>query len=424
VAGEDDHEARSHRLGRLPLAQLVVGPITRFLKIESASSLLLMAAAAAALAWANSPFSHGYHALWETVLPITVPLLPQATLHLLVNDALMAFFFLVVGLEIRREIHSGELADLKRATLPLVAALGGMVAPALIYVAFNPKPPALHGWGTPMATDIAFAVGVLTLLGRRVPAGLRILLLALAVIDDIGGILVIALFYSAGVKLAGLGIAAAAVVLVLLLQRLRVRSPWVYLVPGALLWAGLHEGGIHPALAGVTLGLLTPAVSPRGEAPPTETIVHALHPYIAFLVMPLFALANAGVTVGALDFEATGAAHVLFGVGGGLLLGKPIGILIACFLAVSVGLCALPRGVTYAGVGVVGIVAGIGFTVAIFVANLAFPDPELLGMAKVGVLIGSFLAGVLGLVLGRWLPEPDAVVQAVTLEQAESSAEV
>jgi len=408
----------------LPLAQLVVGPITRFLKVESASSLLLMAAAAIALGWANSPFSHGYHELWAAELPISVPLLPHATLHLLVNDALMAFFFLVVGLEIRRELHSGELADLKRATLPLVAAVGGMVVPALIFVALNPKPPALHGWGTPMATDIAFAVGVLTLLGRRIPAGLRILLLALAVIDDIGGILVIALFYSSGVKLAGLGIAAAAVLLVLLFQRLGVRSSWLYLVPGALLWAGLHEGGVHPALAGVTLGLLTPAVSPAGEPPPTETIVHALHPYIAFLVMPLFALANAGVTVGALDFETVGAIGVLFGVGGGLLLGKPIGILLACFVAVRAGLCALPRGVTFAGVGVVGIVAGIGFTVAIFVANLAFPDPELLGMAKVGVLVGSLSAGVLGLVLGRWLPEPDAVTARVTLEQAESSADV
>jgi Na+:H+ antiporter, NhaA family len=407
-----------------PLAQLVVGPITRFLKVESASSLLLMGAAVIALGWANSPFAHGYHALWEAELPASVPFLPKATLHLLVNDALMAFFFLVVGLEIRREIHRGELADRKRAALPLVAALGGMVVPALIFVACNPSPPALHGWGTPMATDIAFAIGVLTLLGRRIPAGLRILLLALAVIDDIGGILVIALFYSSGVKLGGLGIAGAAVLLVLLFQRLRVRSPWLYLVPGTLLWVGLHEGGIHPALAGVTLGLLTPAVSAGGEPPPTETIVHALHPYIAFFVMPLFALANAGVTVGALDLEATGATGVLLGVGGGLLLGKPIGILLACFIAVRVGVCSLPRGVTFGGVGVVGIVAGIGFTVAIFVANLAFPNPELLGMAKVGVLAGSLAAGVLGLALGRLLPEPDATVLDVTLEQAESSADV
>jgi len=408
---------------RWPVTQLALGPITRFLKIESASSLLLLGAAVLALAWANSPAASGYHALWESTLPVEVPFLPHATLHLLVNDVLMAFFFLVVGLEIRREIHSGELADLKRATLPLAAALGGMAVPALIFAALNPRPPALQGWGVPMATDIAFAVGVLSLLKKRVPAGLRILLLALAVIDDIGGILVIAIFYSDGLGPSGLLLALGAAVLVLSMQRLELRSPWLYLGPGALMWMGMHEAGVHPALSGVTLGLLAPAVSPDDRPPPTESIVHALHPYIAFFIMPVFALANAGVSVGALAFDAPGALQVTAGVGGGLLLGKPMGILLACFLAVRSGLCALPRGVTYAGVGVVGVVAGIGFTVAIFVANLAFPTPELLGMAKLGVLAGSILAGLLGYALGRLLPEPDAHIAAVTLEQAEATDE-
>ena len=424
AASEDPGAEPPVRLSVHPLTQLVIGPISRFFKIESASSLLLMGAAVIALTWANSAVSHSYHAVWATTLPLSIPTLPHLTLHVLVNDALMAFFFLVVGLEIRREIHGGELADFKRAALPLFAALGGMIAPALLFLAFNPTPPARNGWGTPMATDIAFAVGVLSLLGRRVPSGLRILLLALAVIDDIGGILVIAIFYSNGIGLAGLAVAAGAILLVLGMQRMSLTSPWLYLVPGVILWLGLHEAGIHPALAGVTLGLLTPAANPRGDAPPTETVVAALHPYIAFFVMPLFALANAGVTLGALDFDAPGALGVLFGVGSGLLFGKPVGILLACFLAVRAGLCALPRGVTFGGVGVVGVVAGIGFTVAIFVANLAFSDAELLGMAKLGVLVGSLLSGVLGFLLGRWLPEPSAAVAAVTLEQAESSAEV
>lgn len=405
------------------MARLVVGPITRFLQIESASSILLVSAALIALVWANSPLAHSYHALWETELPLRIPTIPSSTLHLLVNDGLMAFFFLVVGLEIRREIHSGELADLKRAALPLVAALGGMIAPAVIFTALNPEPPALHGWGTPMATDIAFAVGVLALLGNRVPAGLRILLLALAVIDDIGGILVIALFYSSGLEPFGFAITAAALGLVIFMQKFRVRSPWPYLLPGASLWFGLHEAGIHPALAGVTLGLMTPAVGYRGKPPPTESIVRALHPYIAYFVMPLFALANAGITLGDLEFSAPGALQVMLGVGGGLLLGKPLGILAACFLAVRLGISALPRGVTFGGVGVVGIVAGIGFTVAIFVANLAFPDAALLGMAKLGVLCGSISAGVLGLLIGRLLPLPSAEIAAVTAEQAESSTE-
>lgn len=407
-----------------PVAKLVIGPITRFLQIESASSFLLMGAAAIALAWANSPFAHGYHELWEHVLPVTLPFLHEPTLHLFVNDVLMAFFFLVVGLEIRREIHSGELADLKRAALPLVAALGGMVAPALIYAALNPTGPAQAGWGVPMATDIAFAVGVLALLGSRVPAGLRILLLALAVIDDIGGILVIALFYSSGIQMTGLGVAVGALLLVFGMQRMSVRSPWLYLIPGMVLWIGMHEAGIHPALTGVTLGLITPAVGYNGGRPPTETIVHVLHPYIAFFVMPVFALANAGITVGDLNLEAPGALQVMLGVGGGLLFGKPIGILLACFLAVRTGLCTLPRGVTFGGIGVIGVVAGIGFTVAIFVANLAFTSPVFLGAAKLGVLLGSVLAGVLGLLVGRALPQPDAFVSSVTLEEAESSAEV
>ncbi len=392
------------------------GPLARFLSVEAVSSLFLLLAATFALAWANSSFASAYVALWHYR-----PLGSPVDLHFLVNDGVMTLFFLVVGLEIRRELHGGELAEWRRAALPLFAAAGGMIVPALIYSALNPSPPAAHGWGVPMATDIAFAVGVLSLLGRRVPAGLRVLLLALAVIDDIGAILVIAVFYSSGIAPAGLVIAAAAVVVVLGMRRLGVRSPWLYVLPGAALWYGLYRASVHPTLAGVVLGLLTPAEGEAGRPAPTVTLEAALHGWIAYLVMPLFALANAGVAIGALDLTAPSAARVLLGVALGLLLGKPLGIWLACFLAVKAGISALPRGVTYGGVAIVGMVGGIGFTVAIFVANLAFDDPALLAVAKAGVLMGSFAAGVLGLTVGRSLKQPETSVTEITPDDAERS---
>jgi Na+:H+ antiporter, NhaA family len=378
----------------------------------------------------------------------------------------MTIFFFVVGLEIRREIHEGELSELRKAALPIAAALGGMAVPAILYLTVNHAPALRRGWGVPMATDIAFAVGVLALLGKRVPPALRVLLLALAIIDDIGSILVIALFYSSGVSAVGLLVAGAGVLGVVAFQRFGVRRPWMYFAPGAVLWAGLLHAGVHPTIGGVVLGLLTPArawFGRRGFIETARAVIHeveahaqpphhdqeallkhmryirtanrealapvvriqsALHPWVAFGIMPLFALANAGVKLGGFASGDASTRAVFTGVLLGLVAGKPIGILLASFVSVRAGLCALPRGVTWGGIALVGTVGGIGFTMAIFIAGLAFADPELLASAKAAIMLASLFAAALGLALGRLLlpaaPDPHA---ALTPEQAERAAE-
>lgn len=439
-------------------------PIDKFLRIQAASGIVLLVAAVAAMLWANSPWRSSYDAMWHT--PLTLGFggaVFRRDLHFWINDGLMVIFFFVVGLEIRREMHSGELSDLRRATLPVVAALGGMLAPALIYVSLNSTALTRHGWGVPVATDIAFAVGILALLGSRVPPALRVLLLALAVIDDIGAIVVIALFYSSGVRIVGLVVAAAGVAGVIALTRLGVRRTLAYVFPGFVVWLGMLMSGIHPTIAGVILGLMTPvrswfgaegfideaqqaidefvtrSIAPsdthelvhplsrlnqaRREAlPPVVRLEAALNPWVAFGIMPLFALANAGVNVGSLHFGARGGTFIAVGVALGLALGKPIGIFCASFLAVKLGLCALPRGVNKRGLLVVGTVGGIGFTMALFIAELAFRDPGQLDVAKLAVLVGSLVAGVAGIVLGSTLLPRRAVPGvAVTAGEAERS---
>lgn len=420
-------------------------PIERFLHVEAASGIVLVLAAVTALAWANSPWGHLYEPLWQA--PVTIGVGGLTLTHSVrfwINDGFMVVFFFVVGLEIRREIHDGELSEPKRAALPVAAALGGMAVPALIYVLLNPERPARDGWGVPMATDIAFAVGVLALLGRRVPGAVRILLLAVAIIDDIGAILVIAVFYSTGVRWEWLALAGGGVALVVVLQRINVRLPLAYVVPGAVIWAGMLQGGIHPTIAGVVLGLLTPVrpwfgaqgflatahhviervrqqvdrghdsrdlIQPladlgraRREAlSPVVRIEAALHPWVAFGVMPLFALANAGVAVGAVSLEEAGASRLLLGIVLGLVVGKPVGVILGCVAAIGVGAAAMPAGVAWSGIALVGCVAGIGFTMAIFVAGLAFPGAGHLGIATLAVLAASAVAAVLGLALGRLL---------------------
>jgi NhaA family Na+:H+ antiporter len=363
-------------------------------------------------------------------------------------------------------MHQGELSELKRAALPVAAALGGMVAPALIYLAFNFGTPAQRGWGVPMATDIAFAVGILTLLGPRVPAALRVLLLALAIIDDIGAILVIAVFYSSGIQVFGFAIAAAGIAGVFLLQRVGVRQPLVYVVPGIVVWVGMLDAGVHPTIAGVIMGLITPARSWLGErgfldeaghalkefeqrsddnegahalmnpldrldqarqeaVAPVVRLEVALHPWVAYGIMPIFALANAGVTLGAVDLQAPGAFATALGITAGLGVGKPLGIVVFSLLAVKLGLSTFPRGVDVRGLFVVGAVGGIGFTMALFIAQLAFVDAADLGIAKVAVLVGSFLAGVVGLVAGALLlPKASSSGAAQSVHEAERSTEM
>ena len=425
------------------LTERLLRPLERFLQVESSGGIVLLAAVAVALGWANSPWAWSYELLWNTRIALAVGVVQfSEPLRFWVNDGLMTIFFFVVGLEIRREIHHGALADMRRATLPLAAALGGMIAPALIYLSLNAGDPAARrGWGVPTATDIAFAVGVLTLLGKRVPQPLRILLLALAIIDDIGAILIIALFYSSGVSSLGLVVAAAGVVGIVAFQRLQVRQPAYYLLPGAIVWAGLLRAGIHPTIGGVIVGLMTPvrpwlgrdgflraaeqaladlrggtedgrsgahqSLRPlrrlrhaqREALPPDVAIQASLHPWVAYGIMPLFALANAGVPVD--GGWTSGFGHISGGVIIGLVAGKPLGIMVASFTSVKLGLCALPQGVSWRAMAAMGCVAGIGFTMALFIANLAFAERELLAASKLAILLASAAAATVGLLVGR-----------------------
>lgn len=375
---------------------------------DAAGGIVLLVAAALALAWANSPWAAGYHALWHAGL--TVPVLGlRADLHFLVNDGLMTLFFFVVGLEVRRELHDGTLATRRRAIVPLIAALGGVVLPALIYLAWNRAPEVHPGWAVPTATDIAFAVGVLALLGRRVPPGLRILLLALAIIDDIAAILIIAFAYSDGLGTGGLLVSTLGVLGVLALQRLGVWRPLAYVVPGVVLWAGLLMAGIHPVVGGVIIGLLTPVIPNPAPPPGAETrppavwLQERLHAWSTFLIMPLFALANAGVSIGGDPLGTDLSRGVFGGVLAGLVIGKPLGILAATMLAARAGLVQLPAGVTWPGLLVLGMLAGIGFTMSIFIGNLGFEAGPLLDAAKLGVLAASGIAAVLGVAAGALL---------------------
>ncbi len=411
----------------------------RFLHIEAVSGIVLLCAAVVALAWANSPYADSYHALWHA--PLSVRLGDwtfSQTLHFWINDVLMTVFFLVVGMEIRREIHAGALSDLRSAALPLAAAAGGVIVPALIYVAFNRAGPGHAGWAVPTATDIAFALGVLALLGRSIPSSIRIFLLALAIIDDIVAVLIIALFYSEGLDYSGAAVIATGIAMVLALQAMGVGSTLAYVLPAIIVWAGMLQLGIHPTLAGVVLGLITPVhstpsresplriaeravhelgASADGDAPgdattqpvrqlrwaqremlpPVVRVQMALHPWVAYGVMPLFALANAGVSLDGIDLDHAGAEAVFIGILAGLVIGKPVGVVAASWLAVKAGWCRLPAGMDWLGVLLVGLLAGIGFTMSIFIAMLAFADPGLLAVAKLGILLASLSSALVGL---------------------------
>ncbi len=443
--------------------RLAARPIERFLRVEAASGIVLLVAAAVALVLANSPWAESVAHFWHT--PIAVRFGDwsfERSLEWLVNDGLMVIFFFVVGLEIRRELAHGELSEVKRAALPVVAALGGMLVPAAIYLAIAGGEATRSGWGVPMATDIAFAVGILTLLGKRVPPALRVLLLALAIIDDLGAIIVIALFYSHAFAFSGLLIAAGGIAAVLLLRWLGVRAKLVYVLPGVVVWAGILSAGIHPTIAGVILGLLTPVDAWLGRAglveglhqqldlleaapdkelsahelnerlaqlshvrreaqSPAESLIEMLHPYVAFGIMPLFALANAGVSLSEVSLQGP-SGSVAIGAAMGLVLGKPIGVILACVITLRLGWAKLPTGLGFKHLGVLGAVAGVGFTMALFIAQLAFSDASLLGAAKSGVLIASGVASVLALILGRALLTPQLPVGAAESHDAAESS--
>jgi NhaA family Na+:H+ antiporter len=390
----------------LRFARRALAPIERFMRVEASSGILLLVITALALAWANSPLADSYTRLWQIPLGITIGSFSfERSLAWFVNDGLMVIFFFVVGMEIRREIHQGELSDLRRATLPAAAALGGILAPATLYLAFAGGAATRPGWGVPMATDIAFAVGILSLLGNRVPATLRVLLLALAIIDDLGAILVIALFYSSGLAFSGLLVAGLGIGGLLAMKRLGVRAKLAYVAPALVLWAGIYAMGIHPTIAGVIVGLMTPVRAAPDGPSPAESLIEKLHPWVAFAIMPIFALANAGVALGGGTLDAS-SWQVVTGVTVGLVVGKPLGVLLLSWLALRLRLASLPVGLGPRHLVVLGVVAGVGFTMSLFIAQLAFTDGQLLLAAKIGVLVASGGAAIGALILGRILLKP------------------
>ena len=450
----------------IKLKQLTGKPLERFLKIEAASGILLILAAAIALVWANSPWKDAYQNLWQLPLAMQVGSFHfERSLEWVVNDGLMAIFFFVIGLEIRREMHRGELSEWRRAALPAAAAVGGMVAPAAFYLILAGAPDTRSGWGVPMATDIAFAIGILTLLGKRVPAALRVLLLTVAVIDDLGAIIVIALFYSSGISISGLIVAAASLAVIFSMQRLGLRSKIAYIFPAIVTWAGIYAAGVHPTIAGVIVGLITPVAAwlgPQGfiesihgdlehiensaqkststhelaaslqhlnsarreVLSPADSLIETLHPWVAFIIMPIFALANAGVSLSGLVLDDA-ATKVAFAIAAGLLVGKPVGILLLSWATIRARVAILPAGITFRHLTVLGLVAGIGFTMSLFIAQLAFRSEILLASAKLGVLAASGAAAVLALVIGRMLLSTDIERGAArSADEAESSTQL
>jgi NhaA family Na+:H+ antiporter len=371
--------------------------LAEFVRDESVGGLVLAAATVAALIWANiSPGS--YEDVWSTTFGPDSPFHLHLDLHAWINDALMTLFFFVVGLEIKRELAVGELRRPRDAAVPLFAALGGMIVPGAIYAAMNAGTSGADGWGIPIATDIAFVLGVLSLLGSRAPSGLRLFLLAVAIIDDIGAIIVIALFYSDSIDLLALAGAGVAVVAVIALRAAGMTRPVVYVIPAVALWLLLHESGVHATIAGVALGLLTPTSTVAGRAV-LDDIQHLLHPVSAMIVVPLFALANAGVVLRVDSIRDAASSRIAWGVLLGLVAGKTIGLTGAALLARRLRFGALPRDLETGHIVGGAALAGIGFTVSLFVADLTFTGGAGLADAKIAILAASVVAGVGGSLL-------------------------
>ena len=405
-----------------------------FIHRETSGSILLFGATVVALVWANSHWSASYFALWKLPLKIGRRPLFSMDLHHWIDDGLMVLFFLVVGLEIKREIVKGELSSLRQAALPILAALGGMILPALLYSALNHSGIGAHGWGIPMATDIGFALGVLALLGKRIPSSLRVFMLALAIVDDVGAILVIAFFYTPQISLPALAVAGG--LLVLLIAGAIRRVPIsVFVVVGFFFWAAVLSSGVHATIAGVILGLIAP-IKPKlrpedlaGNAEPLleefrsqisaqdkssaeatltqldqlfrdtdsigERLERGIHPWVSFLVLPLFALASAGVTLSTGQLKLTISSPIALGIFVGLIVGKMVGITAFSFLAVKSKIAGMADGLTWEGIVGVGILAGLGFTVSLFISGLSFEDENIVSTAKVAVLAASLLTGSL-----------------------------
>lgn len=450
---------RPVRDGRF-VAERYIRPASEFVSTEALGGIVLLLATAAALVWANSPWDHRYFELWETTLSLDLDVVSfHASLGHAVNDGLMAVFFFVVGLEIKRELVHGELAAPRKAALPVAAALGGMAIPALIYLALNGAGPNRDGWGIPMATDVAFAMGVLALLGRRAPLSLKVFLLALAIVDDLGAILVIAVFYTDSIAWGALAWAAGLGLTVLALGRFGIRNTNLYIVLGLCFWAAVFKSGIHATVAGVLLAMMTPSrpfftardfeasaldllvtyrhardrgdgemaqqvlaqfeTLSQGSESPLDRLEDRLHPWVSYLIVPIFALSNAGMVLSSDLVRDSLSSSVSVGVAAGLLLGKPLGILGASYLAVKLGWAELPANANFGHVLGLGLVAGIGFTVSLFITGLAFTDPVVTDEARLGIFAASAVAGLVGF-FWLWLapgePEAEADLELAIVE--------
>jgi NhaA family Na+:H+ antiporter len=419
-----------------------------FIHSETSGSILLFVATVVALIWANSPWSASYFAIWKFPLKIGLRPLFSMDLHHWIDDGLMVLFFLVVGLEIKREIVKGELSSVRQAALPILAALGGMILPALLYSALNRSGAGAHGWGIPMATDIGFALGVLALLGKRIPSGLRVFMLALAIVDDVGAILVIAFFYTPQISLPALAVAGGLLVL-LIAAGIRHAPISVFVVVGFFFWAAVLSSGVHATIAGVILGLTAP-IKPKlhpedlaGNAEPLlrnfrsqilaqdkssaeatltqldqlfrdtdsigERLERGVHPWVSFLVLPLFALASAGVALSTEQLKLAISSPVALGIFLGLTVGKAVGVTAFSFLAVKSKIAGMADDLTWVGIAGVGILSGLGFTVALFISGLSFEDESLVATAKVAVLAASLATGLLGYLYFRFTHKDNSV---------------
>jgi NhaA family Na+:H+ antiporter len=427
------------------VTRALVMPIQQFIHIQGISSFFLLAAAIIALIWANSPWQASYHHVWEMELTLSRLRLP---VHAWINDALMAIFFFLVGMEIKHEIVHGELADVRRAALPIFGALGGMIVPALLFVAFNFRQPGQHGWGVPMATDIAFSLGVLGMV-KGIPSDLKVFLLSLAIADDIGAILVIAVFYTSSLDRTALFVGIFILGVIYLLLKLGIYRPILYFVLGVGFWVAILRSGIHATIAGVILGFMVPTTAAlslvdfqdlatgmsrdfrdamakqdlqgaknllggfdallTNTESTSERLTRQLNDWVSFLVLPLFALANAGVSFSGGAWKDLLTSHIAWGVVIGLVVGKPLGIIGFAKAAVRMGLAQIPNGVSWKQLNAVGLLAGIGFTVSIFISSLAFDDAIQLMEAKAAVLGASVIAGVLGYMILRKATAPQLV---------------
>jgi NhaA family Na+:H+ antiporter len=423
--------------------EVLLRPINDFLSKEASGGILLIIFTVVALAWANSPWSDSYHDLWDTHISIKSGAFAlNLSLHHWINDGLMVIFFFVVGLEIKRELLVGELSSFKQAALPVAGAIGGMLIPAIFYAIFNDGTEASNGWGIPMATDIAFVVGILAILGSRVPLGLKVFVVSLAIADDIGAVMVIAIYYTSNISITALFGIVLILVLLGISNKLGVKSLYIYSYLGLLLWLAVLQSGIHASIAGVLLAFTIPAktrINTKGFSKNTRDLLdkferagehgenvltnetrqadvmaieqccdrilsplqrfeHWLHPWSSFVIMPLFALANAGVTLKGMDLGAALASPVSIGIIAGLFLGKQFGIFAFAWLAVKIKVASLPEGVNWSKIYGAGILAGIGFTMSLFIAGLAFTDDSILNLSKIGILAASLIAGVVGYV--------------------------